>query len=107
MGEQWRDTVYLMEGEERVHILSRLVEGPCTPSELALELDVPFYNIGRVLQGLIERALVHNVKMGVEKKLVYMISLDGAQALAYYRELTKDTVGRRRRRVKKKDAEGE
>jgi len=58
MSPEWDKISYVISSRYRVVALSRLAEGPATPSQIAADADVGIAHVSRALQELQERSLV-------------------------------------------------
>ena len=58
MSPNWDEISYCISSRYRIVALSRLAEGPATPSQIATDADVGIAHISRALQELKERSLV-------------------------------------------------
>ncbi|WP_424016283.1 ArsR family transcriptional regulator (plasmid) [Halorientalis pallida] len=58
MSVDWDEVSYVISSQYRSKSLSRLADGPATPSRIANDADLGIAHISRALQGLRERELV-------------------------------------------------
>lgn len=54
MDEDWDLISFVIRSQYRVDVLSRLVEGPATPSTIAADSDIAIAHVSRALSGLRE-----------------------------------------------------
>lgn len=54
MDEDWDLISFVVRSQYRVDVLSRLVEGPATPSKIAADRDIAIAHVSRALSGLRE-----------------------------------------------------
>lgn len=58
MSKDWNEVSFVISSQYRTLAMSRLAEGPATPSQIATDVDVGIAHISRALQELRDRSLV-------------------------------------------------
>ena len=80
MSPDWDAISYVISSRYRVVALTRLAEGPATPSQIATDADVGIAHVSRALQELQERDLVELLVSEDRKKgRVYGLTAAGQQ----------------------------
>jgi DNA-binding MarR family transcriptional regulator len=80
MSDDWDTISFVIRSQYRVNVLSRLVEGPATPSRIAADEDIAIAHVSRALSGLREdgRGMVELLVSEDQKKgRVYGITEKG------------------------------
>lgn len=80
MTEDWDMISFVIRSQYRVDVLSRLAEGPATPSRIATDEDIAIAHVSRALSGLREddRGMVELLVSEEQKKgRVYGITEKG------------------------------
>lgn len=80
MGSEWDDIGYVISSRYRTLVMSRLADGPATPSKIAEDVDVVTTHISRALQELRDRSLVELLVPENRKKgRVYGLTQEGEE----------------------------